>query len=301
MAIPSLVATISQADQSRLAELGVEPEKSVVIGSPKFDSLIGQARATLASLPQKTQSELSGRDHWDSQATSLASAISLMAAPASGPNPLILAGSTHPGEEELIMEAVMALPAPGASLAIAPRHLVRIPEVSRLVESFTLKPSPYSETGTLRPGPGSVTIVDTMGNLSGLYRECDLAIVGGSFFNGDGHNPLEPAAFGKPIVFGQSMSSFKGPAEKLESIGAATVAPRAFLATAIASLLASPEKASRAGLAGLWLLSRQRPVAPILAQGILEFLSEPAPQGSQKAMAYLRSQALVQGGPGLYP
>jgi 3-deoxy-D-manno-octulosonic-acid transferase len=269
LAIPALVATIGETDLRLLTDLGLDPQKAAAIGSPKFDALIAQAQATL---------DRGGPGQ----------------SPPGGP-PLILAGSTHPGEEELILRAVGSLPAPGPALAMAPRHLTRIPDIVRLIESMGHRPSLFSATGALRPPqgapPNTVTLVDKMGLLASLYRECDLALVGGSFVPGSGHNPLEPAAAGKPIIFGPNMSSFKDEAAELEALGAAVSAPKAFLPQAISAFLSNPAKAQASGLSGLRYLSEKKPVAPILARLALKFLSGPAPDGPQKALAYLRGQA----------
>jgi 3-deoxy-D-manno-octulosonic-acid transferase len=258
----SLVAAIGRPDLGRLVDLGVRPELAALSGSPKFDRLIAQARATL-SAPSGPSSR----------------------GPAA--RPLVLAGSTHPGEEELILDACLGLPAPGADLAIAPRHLGRVPAILGLARSRGLVARTFSETGSLSAGPGSVAVIDQMGRLSGLYRECDLAIVGGSFLSGSGHNPLEPAAAGKPVIYGPHMSSFRAEAEELESLGAAKAVPPGLLPAAMADLLSRPDQARRAGRAGLELLAARPPVAPRLARAIMEFLASPGPQGQRLAMGVL--------------
>jgi 3-deoxy-D-manno-octulosonic-acid transferase len=256
LAIPSLVATISQKDFDLLTDLGLDPKKASVIGSPKFDALIAKAQNALA---------LSGPNPPDLGPEVFAQSQ----------KPLILAGSTHPGEEELILSALTTLPNLGAALALAPRHLTRLSEVTAITQSFGLKPVFLSETNVLRPGPGEVTLVDKMGLLADLYRECDLAIIGGSFFEGAGHNPLEPAAVGKPLIFGPNMSSFKREAEELVTLGVATSSPKAFLNQAISDLLADPNRARALGRKGQKYLAGQKIVAPVLAKLALDFLAKP--------------------------
>jgi 3-deoxy-D-manno-octulosonic-acid transferase len=278
----ALAATISQSDCSRLVDLGVSPDKTVVIGSPKFDRLIALAKERLSNLSQKFNLDLADQNNW----------AKLDLTPIKSKKPLILAGSTHPGEEELILSKVLALKESTAALALAPRHLERVPQIMELIKAYGLLPLRFSENSSLRGPADSVVVIDQIGQLSSLYQECDLAIVGGSFFDGAGHNPLEPVAAGKPVIFGPNMSSFKAEADDLESLGAAWAAPKDILLTAINRCLSQPELAFKAGLIGLNYLAGKRAVAPILAQAVLNFLSEPSPLGQKKALDYLFNQAL---------
>jgi 3-deoxy-D-manno-octulosonic-acid transferase len=118
-------------------------------------------------------------------------------------------------------------------------------------------------------------IIDTIGQLSSLYRRCDVALVGGSFLEGAGHNPLEPAAAGKPIIFGPHMSSFQQEALDLEAAGAAIGSPPGLLGTALRRFLSDREGARRAGLAGLAALAGRNPVGQDLAKIILHSLDDP--------------------------
>ncbi len=116
-----------------------------------------------------------------------------------GDGKVILAGSTHEGEEELILKAFIRLrDRVKARLILAPRHVARAPEVLRLAEAYGLRAS-------LKSGAGKewdVLVVDTLGELRALYKHCDLAIVGGTFVPVGGHNLLEPLLWGKPVLFG---------------------------------------------------------------------------------------------------
>jgi 3-deoxy-D-manno-octulosonic-acid transferase len=272
LAVPALAATIGQTDLEFLTDLGLDPAKAAALGSPKFDRLVAQAQAGLAA---HKAHDLSGP--WPQP-------------------PLILAGSTHPGEEVPILAAALRLSGKGLdsgpAWAIAPRHLTRLTEVLRLIESFGWTPSLYSETESLRPEPGQVTVVDRMGLLASLYGQGDLAIVGGSFVDGGtGHNPLEPAAAGKPVFFGPHMDSFKAEAEALIARGAAITAPKNLLADALSPFLDDPQKSRQAGLAGLRYLAEKPVVAPALASLVIDYLSEPAPDGPRKALDRLRALA----------
>ncbi|WP_456433122.1 3-deoxy-D-manno-octulosonic acid transferase [Thermosulfuriphilus sp.] len=131
--------------------------------------------------------------------------------------PIIVAGSTHPGEEEIILRAYLRLKAslPGASLILCPRHPERALDILRLVESLGLK-------GCLRSrfSPGvKVVVIDTMGELWALYGLGDVAFVGGTFAPLGGHNLLEPAALRVPVTFGPSLSSVIEIAGELSASG----------------------------------------------------------------------------------
>ncbi len=126
------------------------------------------------------------------------------------PRPVILAGSTHHPEEELIVKSFLELPC-NATLLIAPRHPERFDEVyswikansSCMVTRLSLMEKVENQALTKL-----IIIVDKMGILGSLYRICDIAVVGGSFIPHGGQNPLEPAYWRKPIVCGPYMHNF---------------------------------------------------------------------------------------------
>jgi 3-deoxy-D-manno-octulosonic-acid transferase len=113
---------------------------------------------------------------------------------------VLVAGSTRPGEEELLLKLFANLigEMPNFRLVIAPRHLNRLDNVRSL---FALQNLSYGMYGADN-GSSPVTLVDVMGKLNELYRAADLAFVGGTFVNVGGHNILEPVWAGTPVVFG---------------------------------------------------------------------------------------------------
>ncbi len=145
--------------------------------------------------------------------------------------PVILAGSTHEGEEELLMSSYERLREdfPGLVLVVAPRHPERFGKVEEMVRSRGI---PYfrrssfahgsavmahgSEKNSVSAVPpsagyrlsGCVIILDTVGELASAYGAADIAVIGGSFIEKGGHNPLEPAFWGKPVVCGPHMENF---------------------------------------------------------------------------------------------
>ncbi len=114
--------------------------------------------------------------------------------------PVLVCGSTHPGEEELILEAFGKLRQ--GSLILCPRKPERAGEVKELAEKQGFKVALRSN-----PSPAEVLVVDTLGELKALYALGDLALVGGSLVPVGGHNLLEPLAFGLPILVGPHLES----------------------------------------------------------------------------------------------
>ena len=132
----------------------------------------------------------------------------------------IFAGSTHAGEEELILDAFVALRTASAEhprLVLAPRNISRCDEVVALTEKRDL---PFTRFSSATDG-SDVIIVDTIGDLPALYRYADLSFIGGSLVDQGGHNPLEAARFGKPVLFGPYMDDFSEISRQLQECGAA--------------------------------------------------------------------------------
>ncbi|WP_461828690.1 3-deoxy-D-manno-octulosonic acid transferase [Aquifex sp.] len=127
----------------------------------------------------------------------------------------IVAGSTHEGEEEIILKAFKELNLGDIKLIIAPRHVERSNKVKELSESLGLKTSLYSEN----ENPWEVLVVDRLGLLRDLYAHAKVAIVGGTFVPVGGHNLLEPAYYKVPVVFGKFTRKVEDLKEVLLSLG----------------------------------------------------------------------------------
>ncbi|MBQ9688221.1 3-deoxy-D-manno-octulosonic acid transferase [bacterium] len=123
--------------------------------------------------------------------------------------PTIIAGSTHSGEDEIILSAYKSLKTeiPNLKLIIAPRHPERNNTVYKLIESTGFSASRRSENGS--PETSDILLLDTLGELARLYAHCDVAFIGGSFNKTGGHNPLEATIFSKPVISGNSTHNFK--------------------------------------------------------------------------------------------
>lgn len=159
-----------------------------------------------------------------------------------GARPVWLAASTHPGEEELILDAhqQMTETAPGLLTVIAPRHPARGDEVEEIVTSRGLKMSRRSRDENPQTDD-NVYLADTLGELGLLYRLSDVAFIGGSLVETGGHNPMEPARLGSAIVTGPHVFNFQETFNSMRRDGAlALVRNERDLAASIIRLLSDP-------------------------------------------------------------
>lgn len=194
----------------RIVDLGADPRKVRVTGSLKFDAVV------------PTQGS-------PSQAARLIPADRIV----------LVGGSTLAPEEEILLEVFQSLREvePGLFLVIAPRHPERFDEVMKLAESRQLR---VVRRSTLQQpaAEGDVMILDTLGELASIYSAADLVFMGGSLATWGGHNLIEPAAEGKPVVFGPHMSNFQEIASSfLEAAAAIQVSGREELHEVLLRLL----------------------------------------------------------------
>jgi 3-deoxy-D-manno-octulosonic-acid transferase len=177
-----------------------------------------------------------------------------------GARPVWIAGSTHAGEDEQLLAAHAAVLAqiPDALLLLAPRHKDRFPAVMTLIARCGF--SFVSRSSGAAPTPASsVVLVDTLGELSMLYAAADVAFVGGSLVPIGGHNLLEPAALGIPVLTGPSQSNSKEVAQALLQYGAALeVADTQALENALLSLLGNASERRRIGTLAKELVAANR-------------------------------------------
>jgi 3-deoxy-D-manno-octulosonic-acid transferase len=169
------------------------------------------------------------------------------------------AASTHEGEDEPAIAAYQKLVAGGGEhfLILAPRHPERAPAVAELLArrgvSFLLRSQLSAATPALRPG--EALLLDTVGELGTLYAASDLVFVGGSLVATGGHNPLEPAACGVPVLFGPHMENFREIAGLFLGSGAGAQVPDAAgLAAAVCALAGSVPSRLEMGQRGERLL-----------------------------------------------
>jgi 3-deoxy-D-manno-octulosonic-acid transferase len=165
-----------------------------------------------------------------------------------------VAGSTHEGEEALIQQAFSAIrrETPHLILVIAPRNPERAAAVCRIFSAARLEVVTLSAmTQRVPPASVDVVVVDALGILSRLYALADVTLIGGSLIQIKGiggHNPLEPAAFAKPILFGHHMHNFREIARMLiEADGAIGVADACALQAAVAYLVKDRHRGRQMG------------------------------------------------------
>jgi 3-deoxy-D-manno-octulosonic-acid transferase len=172
--------------------------------------------------------------------------------------PVFVAGSTHAGEDELALAAWTAAGGARAGhFVLAPRHRERVPEILRLLKR-TGQPCVLHSRGERRADPGTVLLIDTMGELEALFALASVVFLGGSLVPVGGHNVLEPAAAGCALLVGPHLESCRAEADLLARAGGLEiVADGAALATRLAALLADTEarqamgRRARAAVTGL--------------------------------------------------
>jgi 3-deoxy-D-manno-octulosonic-acid transferase len=173
---------------------------------------------------------------------------------------LWIAGSTHRGEEALVVDVFQRLASkvPQLRLLLAPRHPERADEVERLVAERGLRAVRRSRLPGEDPR-GAVVILDTVGELADCYRVAAVVFVGGSLVAAGGHNVLEPALRGKPVLHGPHTENFRDSVELLRSAGAAiAVEGGADLEAQLARLLGDPALCAAMGQAGAAAVASRR-------------------------------------------
>lgn len=155
---------------------------------------------------------------------------------------IIVWGSSRPGEEKLLAKIYPQIieKIPNLKLVVAPRHLSRIVEVKDIFKKYS--PSFYSSMEESK-----ITLIDEMGILILYYCIADISIVGGSFYDFGGHNPLEPAFYGSPIIIGKYHSSCHDSVVKLLTNNAVIVSDRKQIGKDILDLFLNPKKAEEIG------------------------------------------------------
>ncbi len=215
-----LVSVQSEKDAERFLALGANPQRVLVTGNAKVDTRQEYS-------PETLRQELRLRPE----------------------QPVWVAGSTRPGEEELILQAFARVREriPETVLILAPRHLERLREVEKLLMQ-TQVPFTYRTRVSRELINFPVILLDTMGELAKIYGAGGVAFVGGSLVPLGGHNPLEPAAQGVPVVMGPHTEHFAKTVEALVKQGGAQIVSSADeLAQAVAALLQNGEEARRRG------------------------------------------------------
>jgi 3-deoxy-D-manno-octulosonic-acid transferase len=210
----------SDEDAERIIHLGAPPSKVHSVGNVKFDDLPKESTMSPEDLGFDAGDEL-----W-------------------------IAGSTHPGEEEIVLNVFKNIRGryPRLRLVIAPRHVERTAEVMKLIGSKGFAPQKYSEMKAGYKSADAVILVDTIGHLRSLYSLATVVFVGKSFTVSGGHNIIEPAFFAKPVIIGPFMENFRDITAVFKADHALVQLDNpAELEGAMSSLLNSPTKRNELG------------------------------------------------------
>lgn len=216
----------SEKDARRMIRLGVDPRKVSITGNLKHaalesDGANGQAIEAISVVPKMEENRQ-----------------------------VLVVGSTHRGEEEILLDVFLLLKSsfPALLMVLAPRHPHRFSEVERLLQKRGVR---YEKKSLMNGGGGNlpdVIFLDTIGELPAFYSLADVAFVGGSLVNAGGHNLLEPARWRKPILFGPHMTNFADIAAEMKRAGGGIeVRERDDLFRALSGLLTDHAKAERMG------------------------------------------------------
>jgi 3-deoxy-D-manno-octulosonic-acid transferase len=229
----------SEESARRVIEIGADPDRVTVTGSLKFDSL-----------------QIPGSAAADRGSNRVLRYFRI------GPDrPVFIAASTLKGEEEPVLEAFQRIRATMADalLIIAPRKPERFDEVERLARRAGWRVTRRSELRVDDEPRCDVVVLDTIGELAQVFRVATAVFVGGSLVDAGGHNILEPAVFGKPIVFGPHMQNFAEIARTfLENGAAIQVQSGRELERVVRELLGDPVTRARLGAAARALVEANR-------------------------------------------
>ncbi|HXB62852.1 MAG TPA: 3-deoxy-D-manno-octulosonic acid transferase [Acidobacteriaceae bacterium] len=220
----ALFCAQSEEDATRLRAIGAPAERVRVLGNLKFDVRSAADEGALVAV-------LRAQLHVNAK--------------------VLVCGSTMDTEEAALLDCLPALTAavPGLVCILAPRHPERFSAVAQLLEqrgvAFTRR---LQWTGQLTDQPlAGVFLLDTVGELASVYALADLAFVGGSLIAAGGHNPLEPAQFGVPVVMGESYENFRGIVSAMRDAGGIEIVSRTTLCAMLTALLTDTQRAAALG------------------------------------------------------
>lgn len=241
----SLILTRDQTDAQRFTDLGIEDDRVTVGGNVKYDLEVDRRPL-----------------EWGDEIATYAAG-----------RPVIIAGSTLEGEEQQVLDAVET--SKGADgrrplLILAPRHPERFETVAHLVSERGLT---FVRHSHLPEGIGAgidVFLLDTIGELARSFQYGAVAFIGGSLVPSGGHNPLEPAVWGVPVLSGPWISNFEEVYREMVAAGGVRlVADAPELGVALHQWLSAPEKARQAGEAGRRAVEKNRGATARIAAEIV--------------------------------
>ncbi len=226
----------SRTDCHRIIRIGADPRRVFLTGNMKFD------------VPVPDDGEERGRAlreemGWTEDC------------------PVLVAGSTHEGEEKLLIDVYAALKkeVPGFKMILAPRHPERCEDLQRVCEKESFAIGRRTQRKGAGAEPVDVLLLDTMGELAGVYAAADLVFLGGTFVPIGGHNPLEPILYKKPVLFGPHTEKITDTARALLEVGGGIrVEDRDELLEEAGRLIEDPEHRRSTGRAAFGILAEHR-------------------------------------------
>ncbi len=249
----SIVLAQSEEDAKRLKAIGAPANRVFFGGNLKFDVRSAEPAAVTTSL----------REHLP------------------GGTRVLVCGSTLEGEEEILLDAFQQLceTFPDCVMILAPRHPERFGRVAQLLKNRNLLCVRRSNW-MKRPAkikPGTVILLDSIGELASVYALASVAFVGGSLIPAGGHNPLEPAQFAVPIVMGMHYANFRAIIDMLVDAEALKLATTETLVPILENLLTDEEATNALGVRALEIFHLQSGATGRAITALLRLLPQPEP------------------------
>lgn len=240
----------SQADADRLQQLGkLEPERFTVVGNLKFDLI-----PTIDPTQQGILAHLLNIQPHDT---------------------VLTCASTHTGEDQELLETYLQLKKdfPELKLILAPRHPERAGEIRAILTAMAQPFSLRSQLHAENPNQQPIVVLDSIGELLTVYSFSTIAVMGGSFIERGGQNPLEPLSQRVPVIFGPHMDNFAQITQMiLEAQAGYQVADRPQLINAVTELLTQPEIYDTIAENGQQLIENNRGAKTLINQAIHQYL-----------------------------
>ena len=269
----AFVLAQEEKDKQRFLKLGLPFEKTIALGNMKYDNV------KLETLLSHRVAAL--KQEWGFQSEDF----------------ILVAGSTHNGEEKMLLETFQQLQPQYQSLKImiAPRHIERSHQIGALAQRFGLKALYASERD--RKQDFDVLILDQIGVLKHLYAIADVVFVGGSLIRRGGQNPIEPASFKRPILHGPHVMNFEKVYRVLhEECGALEVKDQVQLAFALNRLLQDSDERRDLGERAFQSIQRLQGATDRHLDRLLEWLSPALAERKQDVEVHTNLLSKVSGG-----
>jgi 3-deoxy-D-manno-octulosonic-acid transferase len=247
----------SEENARRLVRIGAPPERVRVTGNLKYDVRAAGESAMTKVIAERLPSEAK----------------------------VLVAGSTLEGEERMLLEAWPRVleTSPGAVMVLAPRRPERFAAVAALVSErgFAVARASDLRAGEREIAPGGVVLLDTIGDLASVYSLGTVAFVGGSLVAAGGHNPLEPARFGVPVLMGESSENFREIVEAMRGADGIRIASADELPEALVDLMRNGDEVRAVGERGREVFNTQAGATEQTVEALLALLRDAGVSGAQ--------------------